>query len=441
MFSVIIPVHNSWKTIDRTINKTLNSFIDINDEIILVNDNSNECTIQKLNYYSKYPNIRVINNLGVGVSDARNSGIEIINKKNEFVTFIDDSDWVSQSFFCEAKNFFQKEKEIDIVFTPIKIFKEGKIYEHTMNDKFKFNGNIINIFKNYQFVQYHIGGVIFRNTLLKNEKYRFDNTIDYWEDAKLINTILLNKQKYGMLKNSIYFYDRNDPNSLSNKAWLNKNRYLNHLKDNYMYLINQSKYKYGYVINYVQYLITKHYLNYLYYDNQNKMLEHNDEEFDEFKKESQLVFKNIDKKIIDLQPVPEVYKNYLYQLKNSTYFWKKNINHIHVYIHSISIIKRNIVFSFSDNSFFLSEDSSIYIKFKGKKIYEPKLKLVRNHLIFGKKVNDFSRQIFNVTIPIKFFFHDAIFVIEDKNNKIILNIKSKSIVKRILKRKNKLRDY
>ncbi|WP_423831339.1 glycosyltransferase family 2 protein [Staphylococcus haemolyticus] len=81
MFSVIIPVHNSWKTIDRTINKTLNSFIDINDEIILVNDNSNECTIQKLNYYSKYPNIRVINNLGVGVSDARNSGIEIINKK------------------------------------------------------------------------------------------------------------------------------------------------------------------------------------------------------------------------------------------------------------------------------------------------------------------------------------------------------------------------
>lgn len=275
MFSVIIPVHNSWKTIDRTINKTLNSFIDINDEIILVNDNSNECTIQKLNHYSKYPNIRVINNSGVGVSDARNSGIEIINKKNEFVTFIDDSDWVSQYFFCEAKNFFQKEKEIDIVFTPIKIFKEGKIYEHTMNDKFKFQGNIINIFKNYQFVQYHIGGVIFRSSILKKENYRFDNTIDYWEDAKIINTILLNKQKYGVLKNSTYFYDRNDPNSLSNKAWLNKNRYLNHLKDNYMYLINQSKYKYGYVINYIQYLITKHYLNYLYYDNQNKILEHN----------------------------------------------------------------------------------------------------------------------------------------------------------------------
>ena len=52
-----------------------------------------------------------------------------------------------------------------------------------MNDKFKFQGNIINIFKNYQFVQYHIGGVIFRSSILKN--YRFDNTIDYWEDAKI----------------------------------------------------------------------------------------------------------------------------------------------------------------------------------------------------------------------------------------------------------------
>ena len=77
-----------------------------------------------------------------------------------------------------------------------------------------------------------------------------------------------------------------------------------------------------------------------------------------------------------------MYKNYLYQLKIQLIFGK-NINHIHVYIHSISIIKRNIVFR-SPIIVFISEDSNIYIKFK-EKIYKPKLKLVRNHLILERK--------------------------------------------------------
>ena len=107
-----------------------------------------------------------------------------------------------------------------------------------------------------------------------------------------------------------------------------------------------------------------------------------------------------------------MYKNYLYQLKNSTYFWKKYKSYSCLYTFDFNY-KRNIVFR-SPIIVFLYQKIQIYISNLRKKIYKPKLKLVRNHLIFGKKVNDFSRQIFNVTIPIKFFFHDAIFVIEDK---------------------------
>ena len=72
----------------------------------------------------------------------------------------------------------------------------------------------------------------------KNKDYRFDETMTYWEDAKFINTLLLDKQKYGLIKDTAYFYNSEDPNSLSKSAWVLQERYIPLIKNNYMDLIN-----------------------------------------------------------------------------------------------------------------------------------------------------------------------------------------------------------
>jgi len=57
--SAIIPVYNEEKTIESIL-LTLIS-IDYIDEIIVINDGSNDHTIDVLNKFSKYENVKIIN--------------------------------------------------------------------------------------------------------------------------------------------------------------------------------------------------------------------------------------------------------------------------------------------------------------------------------------------------------------------------------------------
>jgi glycosyltransferase involved in cell wall biosynthesis len=92
LVSVIIPCYNSGKTLDRTLNSIFEqSWSRI--EIILVNDgSSDELTLQKLESVLKLTNVTVINQQNLGLSAARNTGIN--NATGEFVLPLDSDDWL-----------------------------------------------------------------------------------------------------------------------------------------------------------------------------------------------------------------------------------------------------------------------------------------------------------------------------------------------------------
>jgi len=84
--STIIPVYNEEKTIESIL-LTLIS-IDYIDEIIVINDGSNDHTIDVLNKFSKYENVKIINhNQNMGKGYALYNGI--INTKGEILIFLD----------------------------------------------------------------------------------------------------------------------------------------------------------------------------------------------------------------------------------------------------------------------------------------------------------------------------------------------------------------
>lgn len=100
LFSLIIPVYNSQKTIKRTLlsvlKQTFSSY-----EVIVVNDGSSDSTANILQEFSAYSQVTVIHQINAGVSAARNSGMQ--QARGEYVLFLDADDWVDDNFLMIFK--------------------------------------------------------------------------------------------------------------------------------------------------------------------------------------------------------------------------------------------------------------------------------------------------------------------------------------------------
>lgn len=92
LVSIIVPIYNSERYIERTIVSILNqSYKDI--ELLLINDGSTDDTINILNSYAKKDSrIVLINKENEGVSATRNIGLD--KCKGNLVTFVDADDYV-----------------------------------------------------------------------------------------------------------------------------------------------------------------------------------------------------------------------------------------------------------------------------------------------------------------------------------------------------------
>lgn len=123
-FSVIIPVDNSDNTLVRCLDSIVNQTFD-NFEIICVNNNSSDNSLNILKEYIKKSNIRIINVINKSINDLRNIGFKYSNGK--YVLFMDSSDWLDLDAFDLL---FKKLKtNIDICMFPIVGFDEDYFYE------------------------------------------------------------------------------------------------------------------------------------------------------------------------------------------------------------------------------------------------------------------------------------------------------------------------
>ena len=96
-YSVIIPVYNAEKTLNRCVDSLLaENYPDC--EIILVNDGSKDRSGEICHDYAeRFPNIVYIEKENGGVSTARNAGLD--HARGEYVVFVDSDDYVTPDFF------------------------------------------------------------------------------------------------------------------------------------------------------------------------------------------------------------------------------------------------------------------------------------------------------------------------------------------------------
>lgn len=97
LISIIVPVYNTKKYLDRCLSSILNQTYP-NIEIILVDDGSTDGSGELCDQYAnKYSKIKVIHKKNEGLSAARQTGINIAN--GECVGFVDSDDWVDKKMF------------------------------------------------------------------------------------------------------------------------------------------------------------------------------------------------------------------------------------------------------------------------------------------------------------------------------------------------------
>ena len=112
--SVIIPVYNADKTLERCVESIIYGAIrDIS--VILVDDCSNdgswECCQELSN---RYPNVYCYQNeKNKGVSYTRNHGLEVA--KSEYILFVDSDDWVSGKYVEELLAATQQNPEALVI--------------------------------------------------------------------------------------------------------------------------------------------------------------------------------------------------------------------------------------------------------------------------------------------------------------------------------------
>lgn len=124
--SIVLPIYNVEKYLPKCLDCLLNQTLrDI--EIICVNDESTDNSLEILNNYAKKDNrINIINQPNSGPGVARNNGIHIAN--GEYIAFCDPDDWIDENVY-EYLYDTAKANNADVVEYAVAVHEEknGKI--------------------------------------------------------------------------------------------------------------------------------------------------------------------------------------------------------------------------------------------------------------------------------------------------------------------------
>ena len=112
LISIIVPVYNAHKTLERCVNSICNQNYQ-NIEVILVNDGSKDNSLEIANKLARQDRrIKVVSQENSGVSAARNLGIQA--SKGKYIGFVDADDWVGEDIYLSMYT-SMKDNNADLV--------------------------------------------------------------------------------------------------------------------------------------------------------------------------------------------------------------------------------------------------------------------------------------------------------------------------------------
>ena len=220
--TVVIPIYNVEKYLDKCLNSVINQNYK-NLEIICVNDGSLDDSEKiVLRYKLKDKRIIYIKKENGGLSSARNVGIE--NAKGNYICFVDSDDWIDCNYVSKLVENIEK-NDCDISICNIK-----HVYESGEEKKVSFGIVDNDIVNNYEALKELFVGNILQNhavnKLYKIELFR-SNNISFpigriYEDVFTTYKLFLASKKICLFNDYLYYYLQEREGSILTKKFNEK---------------------------------------------------------------------------------------------------------------------------------------------------------------------------------------------------------------------------
>ncbi|WP_338359993.1 glycosyltransferase family 2 protein [Yeosuana marina] len=249
ILSVIIPIYNVEKHVEKCIKSALNINLK-NTQIILINDGSTDKSGLIADSFSKSDSrVKVIHSINKGVSHARNLGLKHATAK--WVYFIDGDDEVYENAFDNI-DFDENFKMVLGNFSWVNINETRFFYSD--NDIGIYNGHEIVLKYGLCKQKILMGSFIINREIIKSNNLEFNINTKYAEDVEFIYYCLLNSSKVISVSNTFFNYKMHNESAISKISfnrfdnYISKERVLNYIYENFSHLEDQKSMFQGLVL-------------------------------------------------------------------------------------------------------------------------------------------------------------------------------------------------
>ena len=204
LFSIIVPVYNTEKYIEESLNSIVKA-MDTDCEVIIINDGSTDNSEQVvLDFINKLPekyknNFIYTKKENKGLADTKNVGLEL--SRGKYISVVDSDDYIGEDFYTIARKYINNNSDM-LIYDVYVVFEKDRKWNYTSRGKTDSKEEEIVAFLNGA-----ISGSSC-NKIIKKElynDYRFPVGKEY-EDTAVTPFLISNAKNITYLPYALYYY-------------------------------------------------------------------------------------------------------------------------------------------------------------------------------------------------------------------------------------------
>lgn len=215
LISVIVPVYNTEKYLDRCIQSVLAQTY-TNWELLLIDDGSTDSSGAICDKYAEQDSrIKVFHKENGGASSARNLGLD--NAKGEWITFVDSDDWIDPTMYQYLiRAMIETECDISMCGVSIESIDTSR---HVDCDPLYENRNSLHCIEMLEGpVASSSYNKLIKKSLINEKAIRYDTRLGMWDDLWVVIRLRYFASKITVVNGVYYHYRVDTPASITKQT-------------------------------------------------------------------------------------------------------------------------------------------------------------------------------------------------------------------------------